>query len=247
MTDLLVDFGNTRLKWAQSAPGCWLPGAIVHRGRDMAELLDTAWAPLERPARVVLVSVAAPEDTGLLELWIGERWRLGVHRARSSAQQLGVVNRYRDPESLGADRWVGLLGARGLTERACVVIDCGTAVTIDALAADGVFAGGVIIPGLQLWRASLSNGTAGIAPIVGSDASCLARTTADGVAAGALFGLAGAIDRIVNEQERVLEAELEVLITGGDAPLLMPRLSRTAVEIPDLVLKGLARVAEEPA
>jgi type III pantothenate kinase len=244
MTDLLVDLGNTRLKWAQSASGCWLPGAAVHRDRGIGEVLDDAWAQLERPRRVMLVSVAAPADTGLLELWLNERWGVSAHRARSQPAQLGVVNSYRDPESLGADRWVALLGARGLTARACAIVDCGTAVTIDAMSADGVFAGGVIIPGLHLSRTSLNTGTAGIVAASGDASNCLARATADGVAAGALFGLAGAIDRIVGEQERSLNTELEVFITGGDAPQLMSRLMRAAIDVPDLVLKGLARVAE---
>jgi len=245
MTDLLIDLGNTRLKWAQSGPGCWLPGAAVHRGRDMAEVLEQAWAELPKPERVVLASVAAPQVADLLEFWIGEHWGVFPRRLRAQRQQLDVTNSYRDPETLGVDRWIALLAARDLTERACAVVSCGTAVTVDALSADGVFAGGVIMPGLHLWRDTLNRGTAGISVNLGNDSTCLAHSTADAVAAGALFGLAGAIDRVLTEHARALDVGLEVFITGGDAPLLMPHLTRPVMEVPDLVLKGLARVAEE--
>lgn len=244
MTSLLIDLGNTRLKWAQHAPGVWLSGAVLHRERDMAEVLDEAWTDLPKPERVVLASVAAPDTTGLLELWIGERWALCPQRVRAQREQLGVSNSYRDPESLGVDRWLGLLAARSLTGRACAVVGCGTAVTIDALSADGVFAGGVIVPGLHLWRESLNRGTAGISVNAGDASSCLARSTADAVAAGALFGLVGAIDRVIAEQSRALDIEPDIFITGGDAPLLLPHLARPAIEVPELVLQGLARIAE---
>lgn len=191
-----------------------------------------------------MVSVATEQVTNALDGWIQDRWKLPAHRVHAGAGQLGVVNSYRQPQMLGADRWVALLGVRGLTERACAVVDCGTAVTVDALSSDGVFVGGVIFPGLRMLRESLGTGTAGIGSLDGDDSDCLARATADGVAAGALFGLAGAIERILSEQERALDQEMRVFVTGGDAPLLMSRLSRSAVEVPDLVLKGLARVAE---
>jgi type III pantothenate kinase len=244
MADLLIDLGNSRLKWAHSAPGRWTHGAVTHRQREMMGVLDEAWAGLEKPARALFVSVAADDRSRALEAWIETKWGVHARRLQSPSEQLGVINTYRDPGTLGADRWVALLGARGLTQRACVVVSCGTAITIDALSADGVFAGGVIVAGLHLLRQSLGAGTAGISALNGDDSSCLAHATADGVAAGALFGLAGAIDRIVQEQERALDTDVEVYMTGGDAELLMSCLTRPAMHVPDLVLKGLARVME---
>lgn len=244
MTDLLIDLGNSRLKWAQSAPDRWMHSAVMHRERDIAGVLDGAWANMASPSRVLFVSVATDDKCRALESWIQGKWGVRAERLRSQAEQLGVINTYRSPTTLGADRWAALLGARALTQRACVVINCGTAVTIDALSADGVFVGGVIIAGLHLLRQNLSTGTAGIGLSLGDDSSCLARATADGVAAGALFGLAGAIERTVQEQERALDTEVALFITGGDAQFLMSRLTRPAVHMPDLVLRGLARVAE---
>lgn len=242
---LLIDLGNSRLKWARCGSGQWLSGATLHRDREMAALLDEAWDAVPTPTTIVMTSVATEETRRALEQWIRDRWAVTVHRVQAQRQQLDVVNTYRNPTALGADRWAALLGARGLTPRACAVVDCGTAVTLDALSAEGVFAGGVIFPGLRLLRQSLGAGTAGIGAMEGNDGSCLARATADGVAAGTLFGLAGAIERCLREQEQALGETMEVFMTGGDAALLALHLARPVLEVPDLVLKGLARVAEE--
>jgi type III pantothenate kinase len=245
--NLLIDLGNTRLKWAQHDAGVWLAGAVVHRERDLAAVLSESWKSLPRPARILMTAVAAPAVQATLERWLLDRWQLRAEQLRSPPEQLGVRNGYRDPATLGADRWAALLGARALGNGACIVVACGTAVTIDTLRADGGFAGGVIFPGLQLLRQALATGTAGIGANVGNALTSLAQTTADGVAAGTLFGLVGAIERCLQEQERALGASATVFITGGDAPVLIPHLSRAVTEMPDLVLKGLARVVESGA
>lgn len=244
MTDLLVDLGNSRLKWAQYAPDRWLNSVVTHRGRELDKVLDDAWRDLPKPARVFFVSVVADNRRTVLEAWIHKHWGLQAYRLLAQRDQLGVINTYADPSALGADRWAALIGARGVTERACAVVNCGTALTIDALSSEGVFVGGVIVAGLYMQRQSLGAGTAGIGTIEGDHSNCLARATGDGVAAGSLYGLVGAVERILQEQERALDTELEVIMTGGDAPLLMSHLTRQTVHIPDLVLKGLARSAD---
>jgi type III pantothenate kinase len=245
MTDLLVDLGNTRMKWAQYGPAQWTHSAVLHRGRELDKALDDAWRELPKPARVFFVSVVADDRRAALEAWMHRRWGINAYRLMAQREQLGVINTYRDPSALGADRWAALLGARSLTARACAVVSCGTAVTVDALSAEGVFAGGVILAGLSLQRQSLGAGTAGIGTLEGDHSNCLARTTGDGVAAGSLYGLAGAIERILKEQARTLDSELELIMTGGDAPVVMSHLGRSALHVPDLVLKGLARAADD--
>lgn len=241
---LLVDLGNTRLKWARSAPGEWQAGASTYRDRAIDAVLDEAWGGLSAPLGVVLVSVAAEEARRALAQWIDRRWRVPVHEVKPQAAQLGVTNGYRDPAALGADRWVALIGARGEWPATAVcVVDCGTAITVDALNAQGEFVGGVIFPGLALLRDALTSGTAGIRAGAGDDTSCLARSTADAVAAGTLYGLAGAIERVCEEFEQALGGPLKLVITGGDADRVAARLRRPVRRVPDLVLKGLARVA----
>jgi type III pantothenate kinase len=242
--NLLVDLGNSRLKWALHEAGRWHADAASLETAGMAPLLDRVWGGMSAPRQVVVCSVSEPRRLQALEHWAQARWSLAPRVIRSRAEQLGVTNRYREPEQLGADRWAALIGARGLTSAAACVVDCGTAVTVDALSARGEFLGGVIFPGLRLLRDGLARGTTGVKTADGSDADCLARSTADGVAAGTLFGLAGAVERLVHEHRRRLGDTMQVLLTGGDAPRLAPRLSVAFTPVPDLVLKGLARIAD---
>jgi type III pantothenate kinase len=241
--NLLIDLGNTRLKWALHAPGLWRTQAAVLED-DMPSLLDRAWHDLETPRKVVVCSVANPARRQTLEKWLQKHWSITPQIVRAQAEQLGVKNLYRQPEQLGVDRWVALIGARGLTTSAACVVDCGTAVTVDALSADGEFLGGAIFPGLRLLRDSLVQGTAGISATAGDAIDCLARSTVDGVAAGTLFGLAGAVERLIDEYRRTLGESMKVFLTGGDAPELATKLRAAHTPVPDLVLKGLASIAD---
>lgn len=241
---LLIDLGNSRLKWALSRPGHWLTGVATHKDVDIATLLDGLWSGILAPERIVMSSVANEKVRHAIEYWTQVHWGSTPHLLNPSREQLGLINGYREPGALGADRWAALLGARGMSRRAFAVVDCGTAVTVDAVSGDGVFSGGVIMPGLRLLRMSIGAGTARVGFGEGNDSSCLGRATADCVAAGAAFGLVGAIERCLKEQERALDEELDVFLTGGDAPKIASRLERQTTLEPDLVLKGLARVAE---
>ena len=241
--NLLIDLGNSRLKWAQQAPGLWRTEAAP-LDKDMPSLIGRLWRDMAAPQKIVLCSVSTSERMHALERWIQARWSVTPRVVRTQAEQLGVQNRYRQPEQLGVDRWVALIGARGLTTSAACVVDCGTAVTVDALSADGEFLGGAVFPGLRLLRNSLVQGTAGIPATEGDATDCLARSTADGVAAGTLFGLAGAVERLIDEYRHSLGETTRVFLTGGDAPALSARLRAAHTPVPDLVLKGLARIAD---
>ena len=242
---LLVDLGNTRMKWVLSAPGEWRPAARLREGRSTETLLDEVWSRLASPSKVVVASVARAEVLQALERWVIGRWSCRVHVARPQAELLGVKNGYHRPETLGADRWAALIAARRLVSGAACVVDCGTALTIDALASDGRFLGGVIFPGLGVLKTSLVEATGGIPETSGCGADCVARSTEDAVAAGTQFGLAGAIERILNEYRGQLGSDMKVLLTGADAPVVVPKLAQPVHEVPDLVLKGLAIIAEE--
>lgn len=240
---LLIDLGNTRLKWAQSDANQWHTGAALYGGRDVNELLDECWGSVA-PQLVAMVSVGAPETCSAIERWVAQRWQLNVQVVRAQAAQAGVVNHYREPAALGPDRWAALIGARAaLPDEAVCVISCGTAITVDALSARGEFEGGVIFPGIGLQRDALLRGTAAIRVTDGNDASCLARATADAVAAGTLNAALGGIERVCAAFEELLGAPMKLVVTGGDADRIAARLSRPARRIPDLVLRGLDRIA----
>jgi type III pantothenate kinase len=241
---LLVDLGNSRLKWAQSAPNIWNTGAAAHARQRIESVLDAAWGRLVRPEQIVMSSVAMPEAHDALLAWCQRHWSLAPVVIQAQAEQLGVRHCYAQPETLGADRWAALIAVRGLTKASVCIVDCGTALTVDALATNGEFRGGAIFPGLQLLRASLLCGTGGIYAAEGESDSAFGCSTPDAVAAGTLQGLIGAVTRLLEEQMRVLGASTQVFVTGGDALLLLPHLKIPVKEIPDLVLRGLARIAD---
>jgi type III pantothenate kinase len=242
---LLIDLGNSRLKWAQHATGLWRTDAVpLDSEKNIESLFDKAWGKITKPQQVIVCSVSGPERSNALDRWIQTRWSVTPHIVRPQAEQLGVKNLYWNPQQLGADRWAALIGARGLTAQAACVVDAGTAVTVEALSARGEFLGGAIFPGLRLLRDSLARGTEAIAPAEGNATDCLARSTADGVAAGTLFGLAGAVERLLDEYRRTLGETMQIFLTGGDAPALAAQLRAPVTLTPDLVLKGLARIAD---
>jgi type III pantothenate kinase len=227
-------------------PGTLTVPANAVREREPAAVLAETWDRLHAPDRVLVACVAGERWRAALAQFVRARWAVEVEFAQALPEQLGVRSGYRDPSSLGVDRWAALVAVRALTAGSACVIDCGTAVTVDALAADGRHLGGVIFPGLSLLRESLARGTDAIGAAPGDDGSVLARTTADAVAAGTLYGLAGAIGRLIAEQEAATGV-MTVFVTGGDAERLRPLLKRDTRLVPDLVLQGLAHIAEGTA
>lgn len=242
---LLVDCGNSRIKWAAS-DAAWRTGAFTHRAADVAPLLDEHWSTLPRPERVVLSCVADAARRTALAGWIERRWARSAEFIEARAEACGVRNGYREPARLGPDRWAALIGARAETTEPVCVVDCGTAVTADAMNGAGEFLGGVIFPGLALLRAGLAGGTAAVGAGEGDASHCQARSTADAVAAGVLHGCAGAVTRFIDEHRKALGVRMQVMVCGGDAATLMPLLPEGARAMPDLVLRGLQRIADAP-
>lgn len=239
--NLVFDLGNSRCKWALADIGL-KPGGVFAYGEDFARVLDDNFSSLARPQHVAAVSVAAAGHLQTLAQWTQRRWGLELQPVVARAAQLGVTNTYKDPARLGADRWAALVAARARLPGTVYVVDCGTALTIDALDRNGIYRGGVILPGLALMRDALLR-TQGVREVFGDAETCLAQSTAAGVAAGTLFGLAGAIDRILDEQAALLGDTPQILITGGDAQPLRALLRHAAQHTPDLVLEGVACIA----
>ena len=234
---LILDLGNTRLKWAQCGANGWQPGESCASGA-----IPTAWTTLARPEGAWLASVARADAANALCEWIQRTWNLNVERVTARREAFGVRALYEIPETLGADRFAALIGARRRVQKACIVVDCGTAVTVDALAENGDYLGGAILPGLEMMRGALAARAGLIRSTGGRADEVCARTTQDGVAAGTLIGLTGAIDALVARQQDRL-GPARVILTGGDAALLRPLLKMDTMEIHDLVLRGVAVVA----
>lgn len=241
---LLLDLGNTRLKWMSRAEGASQPGGfVVHRDADLAALLDAAWSTLPQPRRIVAASVVHGEARSVLEMWARRRWGLDVEFIVSAACQAGVTNGYAQPERLGVDRWTALLAAHHRFPGACCVVDCGSALTIDAVDRDGRHQGGLIVPGLGTQHRSLAGGDIRLDAADGMEQppqTLLAHDTVQAVGYGIQYGLAAFVDRICDGIEAQLGGSCRRLLTGGDAVRLQPLLQGEYRLEPDLVLEGLA-------
>ncbi|MGQ0658397.1 MAG: type III pantothenate kinase [Chromatiales bacterium] len=242
---LLVDVGNSRIKWSTLAEGRLAPGQSAAWRQDRLEsLLGAQWARQPPPAAIWVANVAGPEVAQRLEAWIVTRFGHRPRYVSSVAELGGVTNSYVDPAQLGVDRLLAMVAARRSYSRAVCVVDCGTAVTVDLLDAQGTFRGGVIAPGSGLMRRALSRDTYALPPTQIAATSACARSTGEGIAAGCLLALLAFIERVYREFAQVLGEKPACVVSGGEAPLVLPTLSIPCDHDPDLVLRGLAFVAE---
>lgn len=235
---VLIDAGNTRLKWARIENGSWCA-----QGSDDYSDWSALQGALDGAPDCFVASVAGAAraqtladvlaTAGVRAIWL-----------KAAAEFGDVINGYEVPQQLGVDRWMALIAARARSREAALVVSAGTALTADALAADGRFLGGVIMPGLSLMRRALQTGTAGVAPLEG-DVQAFPHTTADAVESGLVAALCGAI----RQQYDYLAAQAGVaprcLLSGGDAERILPHLGLPAEIVPTLVLEGIGHVAEE--
>lgn len=238
---LVVDVGNSRLKWARLDDAGLAPGCQAPRSEPLEVLLDTHWAALPAPDGVLICSVAGADFDRRVEAWMAARWDCRPAWFQSERETAGIINGYDEPARLGSDRWAAMVGARAWCVGPVGVIDCGTAVTLDAVDADNRHLGGWIFPGSMLLQRSLMANTANIRDAAPDATASLGRSTAECVANGAWLGLAGGLERWMSAVESEL-ANIAWLATGGDWPRLQPLIGRTVQHDPDLVLRGLARV-----
>jgi type III pantothenate kinase len=231
---LLVDAGNTRVKWAlaESQVGTLVENGILESNIINSGVVDADWSALAdyvgKVESVWLSCVASEQVRDLISSQAEEMFGLQPHIATVSADAAGMVNGYRDLSKLGVDRWLAALGARALVDEGdLIVIDAGTAVTIDLVSAENRFEGGTILPGFTSMHDALLGRTAGIQSQPSAVESVIGKNTRDCVNSGAHFGLLGAIERVVAEivglvqagqSQRGLSSKApRLLIMGGDA------------------------------
>lgn len=252
MTTLLVDIGNTRVKWAL------LRGAHPARVHAVAHERDAAAmrAVIRRAPggvdRIVAVNVAGTKFERALAAAATARFGVRPEFVRSERAACGVRNGYRDPWRLGADRWVGVVAAHDLVRgKPALVANIGTALALDGVSASGRHLGGAIVPGPAFMVESLLAGTHGIRRRARGDAAdsrrLFAANTAGAIHAGARFAAAALIERAVEEAARSLGARPVLLLTGGGAAALGRLVRVSARTVPDLVLRGLAVFARGSA
>lgn len=261
---LLVDAGNTRIKWAlverdaarqgAAALGRWIASGAVARGESAS--LAQAWRSL--PIGHVLLSNVAGAALGndleaaLLQALAARP--VPIEWFRSVPARGGIRNGYRNPAQLGCDRFASAVGAHALFPgRPLIVATCGTATTVDAVTPDGIFAGGMILPGLGLMAASLARNTAQL-PAVAADAAAAAAfaaapfadNTDDAIVSGCIAAQAGAIERAAAALQRQ-HGTVQCILSGGAAAMVAPHLAIPCDQVENLVLIGLQAAALDPA
>lgn len=237
---LLIDAGNTRIKWRCLEQGKLSGGGQqTHQGNLSAELLHQMWGTLLAPSSIWGVNVAGLRISEQISQWATSRWGQIPHFITASERMGNVINGYREPEKLGADRWVALLGADRLVEGACCVADCGSAVTVDCLNARHEHMGGLILPGLTMMPQCVANNTAQVAFNVG-ETGWLGRDTASCLVSGATQSIVGTLRRTSELMESQLSSSVTRIVTGGDAEQLLTWLGKEWCYEPDLIFIGLA-------
>lgn len=241
MTDavLAIDAGNTRVKWGVHDGGKWNPcGALP---TPEAARLGEQWRAIDGRLLAIASNVAGETvERHLREACEARGWPLAV--IASLREQLGVTNGYRDHRQLGPDRWAGLIAAHRAHRGNKLVVNAGTALTVDALVSDGRFMGGLIVPGPALMRRSLDRGTAGLRLTEGRFEPFPA-STPDAITTGAIQACVGAIERMRATMADRGFAPDHVILSGGAAPEVAPHLPGGAILEENLVLDGLLAIA----
>lgn len=250
MTALLLDVGNTRIKWGVLDDGEVRRTGHIAQARIRENGLQVLTTRIPRRVEEVLVSnVAGTTFATRLSGVVGAHCECDVRFARSERSGWGVTNAYTQPRRMGVDRWVAMVGAWAEVRAACLVVDAGTAMTIDALDDQGRHIGGQIVAGVATMSDALASATSDIPAVKpargrhAADLGMFARNTAAAVREGAQNAVAGAVDRAI----RTLQSnayEPVVVLTGGDASRILNALCETPLHRPHLVLQGLAHMLD---
>lgn len=258
MSMLLLDAGNSRLKWALCERGQFLHrGDFVYDWLALPAQFTAQWSALLKAGSVeklVLCNVAGEQLESPLRQWLAtgisqekalqETAPLTIDSVVAQSQAFGVQCAYEQPAQLGADRWAALVTARHNIAGVSCVIDCGTALTIDVLSAEGVHMGGLIVPGRAMMRQSLLANTAQIDVDTAADSAIFSvRDTASAVQAGIMAATVGAVQQVLRQCDEHGQPTPVCVVTGGGAQALLPFLPEGSVHKPEWVLKGLAIIA----
>ena len=239
---LAIDAGNSRVKWGWHDGGGWTSVATVSliefaASSDHVNPFSVTHA---NPERIVISNVAGEGAHHLLVNWtsIFDAEPLWL---RAELERCGVRNRYERPEQLGPDRWAALIAARAVHNGPSLVVNAGTATTVDMLTADGTFLGGCILPGVELMRFVLHEHT-GRLPIQEGGHRDAPRNTIDAIETGCRHAQAGAVERMYRVF-RELELNPLCIVSGGAGRPLVDQISMPRRYVENLVLDGLARIA----
>jgi len=263
--NLLIDIGNSRIKWClynsvENEFGS--EGAMLHDKAELPALFSEQWGLLDNPDRVVISNVSGQQLAESMDAWVDKKWKIKTEYVKTEAFSHGVTNAYSDYSELGVDRWMAIIAAwqrfRQQGKAVCVV-DCGTATTIDGISASGQHLGGFIIPGHTVMQEILINNTSDIKmakniltrkilrkeTLPGKTLSPVnfSSSTEEGVNSGCYLATISLIDSVVTSMQDDSGKQVNCIITGGDAEFVVEQLAGKFEYQPKLVLHGLAMLS----
>lgn len=247
MAIIAVSVGNSRIKFAAFNDLEMLDsGAALNTELEEAAGLIVGMASRTPDAEVVMASVN-PAIADRLESMIAERTGGSVHRL---GRDLGfpIKHALDDASTLGQDRLLNAVGAFEMARLACIVIDCGTAMTVDFVDGEGNFQGGAIVPGMRMMLRALHEQTAAL-PMVelkSPDAArgAFGKDTEHAMTLGVIGAARGAVYHLVNTYAEAYGGYPRVIATGGDARQLFENDEIVEHVVPDLQLRGIAVCAK---
>lgn len=250
---LELDAGNSRIKWRVSElssrqGAATVVGAVQARGAVVATDAQSCIHELLRQMsgmtvqRILVSSVRTKNFSAMMARMLNDRFSVAAEFAGVQASFGAVRNAYQQSERLGVDRWLAVIAAYARAQGACCVLDCGTTITLDVVAANGQHVGGYIVPGLLLLRETLGQRSAAlqVAPI---SSQLVPGTSTEAAIANGVLNMA--LGFIRDQHLQLSDAEQTPLwyLTGGDAQLLASYIEWPCQLLPDLVLDGLRQQA----
>lgn len=249
MSILEVDVGNTAFKWRQLASN----GELLAHGRclNAEPALELTWDK-GLPEHVFFASVASQEKIDSMRRLLGLPESVEFLRVETTRQLAGVVNAYDDFSSLGVDRWLAICAAYAESclqaiSAPVMVVDCGSALTLDFVDAKGRHQGGYILPGLNMMLSALAQGTSKVGLHDIAPSFSPGKETRSAVGHGVVFSVVAVIEKAVRQAREQLGKNVQVYVTGGDAHYILPHIHFDVIDKPDLVLDGISCYWQECA
>ncbi len=246
---LLVDLGNTRLKW-MLAEGTEVRGRSVSLAWDEADFearLEALLAVVPAVESIWIASVAGLAREARVREALHGRFGIEPQTAVAASELCGIRLAYRDPLRMGIDRVMALVAVQAAGHAPCVLASLGTALTLDAMAGNGEHLGGLIVAGPDLMQKALVEAAGRVTIRREGQIGWFADNTEDAMAGGSWWAAAALVERFYDESAKALGLAPRLILTGGAAPRLQPLLRIAAIEQPDAVLRGLALCAQHAA
>ena len=238
--NLLVDIGNSRIKWAIKKNIEKLSANVgAYDKSDPEKYLNKNWIDIPLINKILVANVAGDEVADKIRAWAEKRWHKKIQFVRVRKKAFGVVNAYTDISQLGVDRWLAIIAAWNKYRQSVCVVDCGTAITVDGVSSGGMHSGGIIMPGIAMMQNSLVQDTAGINTIGLSllEKIGFADNTEQAINNGCYMAVVAMIKHILHNMDGI------VIITGGDGQSIANFLPCECLYEPDLVLNGMELMA----